>query len=496
MRLKRRGAGHRIAGAAVPNGLLIDYSDFHEITIDVDEAADSRSARRREGQPVAQIEGVTGTVLQRGEPGYEDARQAAVWQHRRPDRYPDMIVRVKNDQDVMAAVGYAREQGLKVKAVGGGHSYTNSAIRDGLLVDFKDCHEVTIDPEARTAIASPDVCGNDLNGMLAEHGLFFPSGHCPDVGLGGYLLQGGFGWNSMTLGMACSSVEAIDVVTADGELIHADDTTNSDYMWAARGSGPGFFGIVTRFYLRVHPIPRAMLMSLYGYPMDAYDDVAAWALETVKTLPRFVEPFLFGIAPPESTDPLLFVFAASYTDDEQEGRDALEVFERCPAIDRAVERRFATPTTFPELYDFMAMGAIPGRWAVDGMWTHEPPVTIAPVIRELIENMPNPKSTIFVMPWADVDVPNGAFSVQSPLYISAGAIWDDEKDDDRCMAWPGEEMRRFEKYSVGIQLAEENLINRPARFLSDENLDRLEQLRAKHDPTGVFHSYLKEGEPR
>jgi FAD/FMN-containing dehydrogenase len=448
-----------------------------------------------EGVP-GTVQGVTGTVLRRGEQGYEDVRRAAVWQHRQPDRYPDMIVRVKNDQDVMAAVRSAREHGLKVKAVGGGHSYTNSAIRDGLLIDFTDCREVTIDAEARTAAVTPNVRGNDLNGMLFEHGLFFPSGHCPEVGLGGFLLQGGFGWNSMTLGMACSSVEAIDVVTADGELIHADDTTNSDYVWAARGSGAGFFGVVTRFYLRLHPIPNSMLMSLYAYPMDTYDDVAAWALETVKTLPRFVEPFLFGITPPGGTDQLLYVFAASYTDDDQEGRDALAAFERCPAIDRALERRFAAPTTFPELYDFMAMGALPGRYAVDGMWTDEPPATIAPVIRELIENVPSPLSTIFVMPWAHVDVPNGAFSVQSPLYISAGVIWDDERDDDRCIAWPGDQMRRFEKHSVGIQLAEENLINRPARFLSDENLARLERLRAKYDPTGIFHSYLREGEPQ
>ena len=53
-----------------------------------------------------------------------------------PDRYPDVIVRVANEQDVVAAVRHAREQGLKVKAVGGGHSYTNSAIRDGILIDF------------------------------------------------------------------------------------------------------------------------------------------------------------------------------------------------------------------------------------------------------------------------------------------------------------------------------------------------------------------------
>jgi FAD/FMN-containing dehydrogenase len=51
-------------------------------------------------------------------------------------------------------------------------------------------------------------------------------------------------------------------------------------------------------------------------------------------------------------------------------------------------------------------------------------------------------------------------------------------------------MARLEPLSKGIQLADENLVARPARFLSEENLARLEQLRAKYDPDGVFHSYL------
>jgi hypothetical protein len=51
-------------------------------------------------------------------------------------------------------------------------------------------------------------------------------------------------------------------------------------------------------------------------------------------------------------------------------------------------------------------------------------------------------------------------------------------------------MRRLEPLSVGIQLADENLINRPASFMAPEKLARLEELRAKHDPNRVFHSYL------
>ena len=440
---------------------------------------------------MVQIEGVKGTLLERGAQGYEDVRQAAAWQYRKPDRYPDLIVRVKDENDVVAAVRYAREHGLRVKALGGGHSYTNSGIRDGLLIDFTDFQEVAVDPEARTATVTPSVRGNALNAALYEHGLFFPTGHCPEVGLGGFLLQGGFGWNASVLGMSCSSVEAIDVVTADGELIHADENSNSEYLWAARGAGPGFFGVVTRFHLRLYPMPASLLLTLHAYPMDAYDDAAPFFLETVKTLPRFVEPFMFGMTPPDSEVPLLFFFAVAYADTEEEGRAALAPLESCPAVERALVRRSADQTTWKELYDFMAMGATPGRWAVDGLWTEDPVETIAPVIRDLIESMPTAQTTIFVQPWKEVDVPNAAFSLQAPLYISLGCIWQNEEDDERLIPWPGDQVRRLEQHAVGIQLAEENLINRAATFMAPENMERLEQLRKKYDPDGLFHSYLR-----
>ena len=65
------------------------------------------------------------------------------------------------------------------------------------------------------------------------------------------------------------SVEAIDVVTADGELVRADEEQNAELLWAARGSGPGFFGVVTRFHLRLQPRPRVVANALVHLPHRA-----------------------------------------------------------------------------------------------------------------------------------------------------------------------------------------------------------------------------------
>jgi FAD/FMN-containing dehydrogenase len=51
---------------------------------------------------------------------------------------------------------------------------------------------------------------------------------------------------------ACRVVR-LDVVTADGEQIHCDADNHADLYWAARDAGPGFFAVVIRFRLCVHP---------------------------------------------------------------------------------------------------------------------------------------------------------------------------------------------------------------------------------------------------
>ena len=87
---------------------------------------------------------------------------------------------------------------------------------------------MTVDVDNLTATSSPSMRGGqDFAPFLREHGLVFPGGHCSTVGLGGYLLQGGQGWNSRHWGWACENVLGVDVVTPDGELVHADADENS-----------------------------------------------------------------------------------------------------------------------------------------------------------------------------------------------------------------------------------------------------------------------------
>lgn len=148
---------------------------------------------------------------------------------------------------------------------------------------------MSIDSASNTASLQPAITSAELASALAPRGLAFPVGHCPSVGLGGLLLSGGLGWNSGQWGPACASIHAIDVVTPDGELVHADENQNADLLWAARGAGPGFPGVVTRFFVSVQPLPQAITTSTYVYDLDELDNLAPWASDIAALLPPTVE---------------------------------------------------------------------------------------------------------------------------------------------------------------------------------------------------------------
>src|SRR5574338_196649 len=283
---------------------------------------------------------------------YEATRRRMVWQKRIPDRFPDVIVTVASDADVIEAVKLARSRGLRISVRAGGHSWIATSLRDGgMLIDMSQLNGVTVDVEARTAIAQPAIKNTEVMAALSRHGLAFPAGHCPTVALGGYLLSGGQGWNQGNWGIACKNVTAIDMVNSDGELITADAQQNTDLLWASRGGGPGFPGVILRYHLRLFPAPKSIMQSLYVYPLDLVEPIASWLAQTVASLPASLEQLLLmGLAPPAAAAQLrdpqrrhLTLWPVTYGDSADETMAALAPLENCPVIDQALVTQVNTP---------------------------------------------------------------------------------------------------------------------------------------------------------
>jgi FAD/FMN-containing dehydrogenase len=179
---------------------------------------------------------------------YPDLWASMRWNDLKPHRFPDVIVRAGSAEIVREAAGLARDRGLQIAVRGSGHSWCGSPLRDGgMLIDLSGLRRHDVDPGSATAVAEPGVTGRTLSLALAEHGLAFPTGHCPTVALSGFLLSGGLGWNPGIWGPACHSVQGIEAVTADGELLRCDEDPLAVDDHVMAGEGPAArWGTATR----------------------------------------------------------------------------------------------------------------------------------------------------------------------------------------------------------------------------------------------------------
>ena len=435
-----------------------------------------------------------GRTFRRNDPGYELARRASLWNARIADRHPDVIVQANEVEDVVAAMRLARRERLHVAVKSGGHSWAGNHIREGgLLLDVSRLDAVTIDPVAMRATTGPGRTGHTLSAMLARKGLFFPGGHCPGVCVGGYLLQGGFGWNSRALGLACESVVAIDVVTADGVSVHASPDENADLYWAARGAGPGFFGVVTRFHLRVYQRPRVIGFAAQNYSMDHLEDVFRWIHAIGPDVPREVElQVLMSRRLAGTRGPGLQVIAPVFADTFAAATRAVSFLNESPVRAKAVRRMPFVPTGLGLMYQGVRRHYPDDyRYAVDNMWTSAPFESLLPGLRKIAETLPPAPSHMLWMNWAPPKQrPSMAFSLEDDIYIALYSVWKHARDDAQFASWPVERMREMAHLATGIQLADENLAQRPARFVADENLAQLDRLRTQYDPEGRFHPWM------
>ncbi|MFD9944409.1 FAD-binding oxidoreductase [Nonomuraea sp. NPDC059023] len=193
---------------------------------------------------------------------------------------PDVIFAAENAADIRAAVSHASAHNLRVAVQATGHGLA-SASEGGVLITTGRMNGVRVDPAARTAWIEAGTPWSKVIEAAAPHGLAPLSGAAPAVGALSYTLGGGIGLMARKHGYAADHVKAIEVVTADAELVLATPDKEPDLFWALLG-GRGNLGVATGMEIALFPVK-----TLYGGAMffDGFEAVHAWR-EWVANVPE------------------------------------------------------------------------------------------------------------------------------------------------------------------------------------------------------------------
>jgi FAD/FMN-containing dehydrogenase len=228
-----------------------------------------------DGAAVARLRrGFHGQVLLPDQDGYHTARR--VW-NAMVDHRPAVIARCTDPADVAAAVGFGRAQGLEIGVRCGGHSVLGLSVPDGgVMLDLTPMSTVRVDPDRRRAWVQGGALLGNLDRATQPYGLATTAGNVSHTGVGGLTLGGGMGWLARRLGLGCDNVTRFELVTADGELLHASERENPDLFWGLRGGG-GNFGVVTQFEFVLHQVgTAALLVDQFYAPEDAPGPLRRW----------------------------------------------------------------------------------------------------------------------------------------------------------------------------------------------------------------------------
>jgi hypothetical protein len=451
--------------------------------------------------------GFRGDWLTPDNPRFKEVIYGGMWNRLVPERLPAIVARVINDDDVMLAVHYARQHKMKAVVRGGGHNWCCPALRNGtLMIDLSQLTGVvSVDAANRRAVTNPIVSNREMQKALEPYGLAYPTGHCPQVKASGYLLSGGMSWNHGVWGSGVGSVETIEMVTADGNLIRASAHENPELFWAARGAGSGFFAVCLRYHLRLYHRPRHITCSSYWFRPELSVQLAEWLGPLADSLSPSVELSQWVVtAPKDLADEFgltggraALITATEFADTPEEAIAHLEPLEKNPFRSECIRRQYAEPATFDNLYDLSgSLWPVGLRSKVDATFSNRPLAGLMSATIDHVLSCPSLKTVymfaVYTGGEAPSTPPDASFSMTGKIYGGPWSMWDTPEEDAANAAWHERLMDLLKPHIHGHYIAESDTAHHPEyvdmAYLGD-SLKRIEEYRAKYDKDGVFVNF-------
>ncbi|MGS5022459.1 FAD-binding oxidoreductase [Paenibacillus sp. JJ1683] len=435
---------------------------------------------------------LTGRIVIPGNPSYNMARMEF---NRRFSKFPRVIVFCQRTQDVINAVKWARERGIRLRVRSGRHSYEGfSTVNGGIIIDVSEMNKFTVDRKNRVAIVQT---GNPLARVykkLWNKRVAIPAGTAPDVGVAGLTLGGGIGLLSRKYGLTCDNLKQVKMVVASGrygaKTIVANSKKHSDLLWASRGGGGGNFGVATEFTFRVRPISKVSIYSITWKWSDLEKVLPAWqrwAPSVTNRLTSTIEVAAKQVGTIVSTGQLLG------------GAEELRRLIR-PLLRAGTPVKVMVKTVpFIEATHFFAESDLnlEPKFKITGAYGFQPlPPEGVRIIRDFLAQAPNRHSSVWSQSLGGARSAVSRVSPTATAYphrkaetiYELSARWRNSGEQERNIQWVERFRKALRPFVKGnyVNFPDLQIKNWPKAYYG-VNFGRLKQVKRKYDPHNVFH---------
>ena len=358
------------------------------------------------------------------------------------------------------------------------------------MIDLAEMKGITIDPEEATATAQGGVIWRELNDAAAEHGLAVTGGAVSGTGIAGYTLGGGLGWLMAKYGLAADNLLAVELVTAEGDILHVEATSHPDLFWALRGGG-GNFGVATSFTYRLHPV-RTVVGGLIAHPIDAAPELLRFYRDAVAGGSEDLTVFAGLLHAPDGSGAKLSALVVFHAGDGDEAERELEPFKAWGSpllVD-------VGPMPYPVMNTLLDPGFPDGAlnyWL--SSFTRGLPDELIDVTVERFATVPSPMTAILFEHFHGAVTRVGVTETAVPhrdqgWNLLIPSVWTDPGDTDANVGWTRDTFAAMQPHLssgrwlnyLGDDQAEDAI-----RAAYGPNYQRLREVKRRYDPDNLFH---------
>ena len=440
------------------------------------------------------VNSLQGGVIQPGDSNYDESRK--IW-NAMIDKKPAFIVQVANEEDVSAAIKFARDNKLDITVRGAGHNIAGNSICDGgLMIDLSLMKNVQVNTEKKTAIVQAGATLKDFDAETQKHGLATPVGINSTTGIAGLTLGGGFGWLTRKYGFTVDNLLSAKLVTVDGKKLKISEKENNDLFWAIRGGG-GNFGVITEFEFKLHSVGPEILAGLLVFPFKQANSILKKYRDfIVTTSPEFTAWAVMRKAPP-----------LPFLPEDIHGKEVLVIAVFVPADfnngEKLIEkiRGFGDPVgehidkmpyvNWQQAFDPLLVPSARNYWKSHNL--KELRNEALDLMTEYLGKLPSPQFEILIvhLEGKTNSVPADAMAYSNrdlKFIMNVHGRWDDAKQDKECIDWARELFNATSKYaSTGayVNFMTDDEQERVAKAYGT-NYSKLVEIKKKYDPNNLL----------